>query len=160
MFTKLEQRSWIKIKVARCRSKLECFRGLREACEDAVLPYRTVAQWAKAFWEGGYAVQDNLLTGRSHVENNNSSTACLPVGCWSPESGFFGFSDKCEMCLKVVGGSNYIFMSLTSEKWLILSRILAIFLDFCEILNIHDKNEIFSFFSNFYIYFSISRWVT
>ena len=28
----------------------------------------------------------------------------------SPESGFLGFSDKCEMCLKVVGGNNYIFM--------------------------------------------------
>ena len=25
------------------------------------------------------------------------------------ESGFFGFSDKCEMCLKIVGGNNYIF---------------------------------------------------
>ena len=22
---------------------------------------------------------------------------------------FFGFSDKCEMCLKVVGGNNYIY---------------------------------------------------
>ena len=31
MFTKLEQRSWIKIKVARCRSTQECFQGLCEA---------------------------------------------------------------------------------------------------------------------------------
>ena len=23
--------------------------------------------------------------------------------------GFFGFSDKCEMCLRVVGANNYIF---------------------------------------------------
>ena len=31
MFTKLEQRSWIKIEVARCRSTEECFQGLCEA---------------------------------------------------------------------------------------------------------------------------------
>ncbi|KAJ4448832.1 hypothetical protein ANN_00223 [Periplaneta americana] len=38
MFTKLEQRSWIKIEVARGRSAQECFQGLREACDDAALP--------------------------------------------------------------------------------------------------------------------------
>ncbi|KAJ4450833.1 hypothetical protein ANN_02264 [Periplaneta americana] len=52
MFTKLEQRSWIKIEVARGRSAQECFQGLREACGDAALPYRTVARWVKAFREG------------------------------------------------------------------------------------------------------------
>ena len=35
-----------------------------------MLPYRTVARWIKAFREGRDAVQDNLRTGRSHVENN------------------------------------------------------------------------------------------
>ena len=49
------------------------------------------------------------------------------------------------MCLKVVGENNYFFVSFTSEKWLILSRILAIFLHFCEILNIRDKNETYCF---------------
>ena len=44
MFTKLEQRCWIKIEVARGHSTLECFQGLREACDDAVLPYLTVAR--------------------------------------------------------------------------------------------------------------------
>ena len=34
MFLKLEQRSWIKIEVARCRSTQECFQVLREACGD------------------------------------------------------------------------------------------------------------------------------
>ena len=63
----------------------------------------------------------------------------------SAESGFFRFSDKCEMCLKVLGGNNYFFMPFTSEKWLIISRILAIFLHFCEILNICNKNEIYCF---------------
>ncbi|KAJ4432029.1 hypothetical protein ANN_20643 [Periplaneta americana] len=51
-FTKLEQRPWTKIEVARGRSAQECFQGLREACGDAALPYRTVARWVKAFREG------------------------------------------------------------------------------------------------------------
>ncbi|KAJ4427628.1 hypothetical protein ANN_25276 [Periplaneta americana] len=63
-FTKLEQRSWIKIEVTRGRSAQECFQGLREACANAALPYHTVAQWVKAFREGMDSVQDNLCTGR------------------------------------------------------------------------------------------------
>ena len=59
MFTKLEQRSWIKIEVTRGRSTQEYFQGLREACCDAVLPYRTVARWVKAFREGRDAVEDD-----------------------------------------------------------------------------------------------------
>ena len=64
----------------------------------------------------------------------------------STESGFFGFSDKCEMCHRVVGENNYIFNGI--YKWRtteILSQILAIFVHFCEILNIRDKNETSSF---------------
>ncbi|KAJ4450669.1 hypothetical protein ANN_02098 [Periplaneta americana] len=38
--------------MARGRSAQECFQGLREACGDAALPYRTVARWVKAFREG------------------------------------------------------------------------------------------------------------
>ena len=34
VFTKLGQRSWIKIEVTRCRSTQESFQGLREACGD------------------------------------------------------------------------------------------------------------------------------
>ncbi|KAJ4436961.1 hypothetical protein ANN_17093 [Periplaneta americana] len=52
ILTKLEQRSWIKIEMARGHSAQECFQGLREACGDAALPYRTVARWVKAFREG------------------------------------------------------------------------------------------------------------
>ena len=62
------------------------------------------------------------------------------------DSGVFGFNDKCEMCLKVVGGNNNIFYVI--YKWkvtVILSRILAIFLHFRKILNIRDKNEIYCF---------------
>ena len=69
MFTELEQRSWIKTEVARCRSKQECFQRLREACGITALQYRTVARWIKAFREGRDSVKDNLRTGRSHVEN-------------------------------------------------------------------------------------------
>ena len=38
MRTRLEQRSWIKIEVARARSAQECFQRLHEACGDAALP--------------------------------------------------------------------------------------------------------------------------
>ena len=33
--------------MARCRSTQECFQGLREACGNAALAYRTVARWVK-----------------------------------------------------------------------------------------------------------------
>ena len=56
--------------VARCCSTQECFQGLREACGNAALPSSTVARWAKAFWEGKDAVQDNLRTEQPHVQNN------------------------------------------------------------------------------------------
>ena len=39
MFAKLEQRSWIKIEVARGRSTQECCQGLREACGDAATTF-------------------------------------------------------------------------------------------------------------------------
>ena len=58
------------------------------------------------------------------------------------------------MCLKVVGGHNYIFYVIYKWKMtVILSRILAIFLHFCEILNIHDKNETY-FFKQFFTFIS------
>ena len=40
MFTKLEQRSWIKIEVARIRSTQECSQGLREAL-DGTAPHHS-----------------------------------------------------------------------------------------------------------------------
>ena len=69
MFTKLDQRSWIKIEVLRGHSIYKYFQGLREACGGAALPYRTVARWIKAFLEGRDPVQGNLRTGRPHMEN-------------------------------------------------------------------------------------------
>ena len=72
MFTKLEQRSWIKIEVARCRSTQECLQGLRETPGDTALPYPTVAGWVKVFRKGRDAVQDNLRRERPQVENNKN----------------------------------------------------------------------------------------
>ena len=71
------------------------------------------------------------------------------------ESGFSGFNDKCETSLRVVGGSNLSFNVIFKWKTtLILSRILAIFLPFYEILNIRDKNEIFCFFLTIFTFIS------
>ena len=42
MFTKLEQRSWLKLKQAGAKQQ-KSYRGLEEACGTAALPYRTVA---------------------------------------------------------------------------------------------------------------------
>ena len=48
MFTKLEQRSWLKLKQAGIKQQ-KSYRGLEEACGTAALPYRTVARWVQAF---------------------------------------------------------------------------------------------------------------
>ncbi|PSN56163.1 hypothetical protein C0J52_03331 [Blattella germanica] len=42
MFSKQEQRMWIKIQCARSRTAEQCHRRLQEACGAAVLPFRTV----------------------------------------------------------------------------------------------------------------------
>jgi len=70
MFTKQDQRSWIKIEVARGCSAQTYFQGLREACGDAALPYRTVAWWVKLFYEGRDSIQDSRRSGRPHVETH------------------------------------------------------------------------------------------
>jgi hypothetical protein len=50
MFTKEDQRSWIKTEVARGCSAQTCLQGLRS---DAALPYRTVARCVKGGTQGG-----------------------------------------------------------------------------------------------------------
>ena len=49
MFSKQEQRTWIKIQSSRDRTAKQCHRGLQEACDAAALPYITVARWVAAF---------------------------------------------------------------------------------------------------------------
>ena len=56
--------------MARSSSSQECFQGLRKACGETALPYRTVARWVKASQEGRVVVQDTLLTEQPHVKNN------------------------------------------------------------------------------------------
>jgi len=63
MFTKEDQRSWIKIEVARGRSVQTCFQRLQEACGDAALPYHTVARWVKLFREGRDSIWDSRRSG-------------------------------------------------------------------------------------------------
>ena len=41
MFSKQDQRTWIKIQCARGRTAKQCLRVLQEACDAAALPYRT-----------------------------------------------------------------------------------------------------------------------
>ena len=51
MFSKQEQRSWIKIECARGRTARQCHQGLQEACGES-------ARWVKAFNEGHQNVAD------------------------------------------------------------------------------------------------------
>ncbi|KAJ4451759.1 hypothetical protein ANN_03231 [Periplaneta americana] len=74
---KKQNESWIPWEVGEKRNEgviqeriKRVLRGLREACADAALPYRTVAQWVKTFRKGRDLVQDNLRTGRPRVEDN------------------------------------------------------------------------------------------
>ena len=54
------------------------------------------------------------------------------------------------MCLKAVGGNNFIFYVIYKWKMTVISsRILAIFLHFCEVLNILYKNETYCFLTIF-----------
>ncbi|PNF17990.1 hypothetical protein B7P43_G17351 [Cryptotermes secundus] len=48
MFSKQEQRSWIKIECARGRTARQCCQGLQEACGESALPYRTLASLRSA----------------------------------------------------------------------------------------------------------------
>jgi len=67
MFSKQEQRSWIKIECARGRTARQCHQGLQEACGESALPYRTVARWVKVFNEGRQNVADMRRPGHPNV---------------------------------------------------------------------------------------------
>jgi len=78
MFTKLEQRSWLKIEAGRGKTARECYQGLVEVCGTAALPYRTVARWVQAFCAGWQNATDQLRPGRpSATEAQVSSVATL-----------------------------------------------------------------------------------
>ncbi|PNF32274.1 hypothetical protein B7P43_G16951 [Cryptotermes secundus] len=67
MFSKQEQRSWIKIECARGHTARQCHQGLQEACGESALPYRAVAMWAKAYNEGRQNVADMCRPGHPSV---------------------------------------------------------------------------------------------
>jgi len=67
MYSKQEQRSWIKIECARGRTAQQCHQGLQEACWESALPYRTVARWVKAFNKGCQNVAGMHRPGRPSV---------------------------------------------------------------------------------------------
>ena len=54
MFSKYEQRCFIKIRIARGKNARQCHTTLLKACGRQTLPYRrpTVARWAYAFCRG------------------------------------------------------------------------------------------------------------
>ena len=52
MFSKYEQRCFIKIQIARDKNARQCYKALLEACGKENLPYHTLARWAYAFRRG------------------------------------------------------------------------------------------------------------
>ena len=78
MFTKPEQRSWLKIEAGRGKTARECYRELVEVCGTAALPYRTGARWVHAFRAGRQNATDQPWPGRpSATEAQVSSVATL-----------------------------------------------------------------------------------
>ncbi|GBM53627.1 hypothetical protein AVEN_105509-1 [Araneus ventricosus] len=77
MFSKQEQRSWIKIESARSRTAQQCHQGLQEACGESGLPCRTMARWAKAFKEGRQNVADMRRPGHPSVSEEVYALAAL-----------------------------------------------------------------------------------
>ena len=81
MFSKQEQRSWIKIQCARGHTARQCHQDLQEACGESALPYRTVARWVKAFNEGRQNVADMCRPGHPSVSEKEvyALTALLDI---------------------------------------------------------------------------------
>ncbi|PSN38998.1 hypothetical protein C0J52_14026 [Blattella germanica] len=79
MFSKREQRTWLKIECARGRTASECHQGLQEACGAAALPYRTVARWVAAFRQGRENVEDIPRSGHPPVSDEDVQTVSALV---------------------------------------------------------------------------------
>ncbi|PNF37863.1 hypothetical protein B7P43_G07421 [Cryptotermes secundus] len=63
MFSKQEQRSWIKFECAKGRTARQYHQGLQGACGESALPYTTVASWVQAFNVGRQNVADTRRPG-------------------------------------------------------------------------------------------------
>ena len=71
MFTKQEQRTWLKFQCARGHTARQCHEGLVEAYGDAGLPYRTVAMWVRVFSEGRDNIEHMARPGRPSVSGED-----------------------------------------------------------------------------------------
>ena len=74
MFTKQEQRTWLKIQYARGHTERQCLEGLVKPCGDAASPYRTVARWVRIFNEGRDNVEQMARPGRPSVSEEDVET--------------------------------------------------------------------------------------
>ncbi|GBO43969.1 hypothetical protein AVEN_131688-1 [Araneus ventricosus] len=74
MFSKREQRSWIKIECARGRTAWQCH---QEACREPALPYRIVARWVKAFNDVCQRLADMRRPDRPNVSEEVYTVAAL-----------------------------------------------------------------------------------
>ena len=77
MFTRAEQRVFIKVQVARGRNARQIHKGLREACGDSALPYRTVARWTAAFEAGRQSADKEHGGGRIRTATDQHHVEAL-----------------------------------------------------------------------------------
>ena len=70
MILKQDQKSWLKIECATGHNARQCYKGLREACGEISLAYRTAAWWVKAFRDGRQNVTDMPRPGRPAVSED------------------------------------------------------------------------------------------
>ena len=71
MFSKYEQRCFIKVQVARGKNASQCFRALQEVWGKEVLPYRTIARWVEAFHRGRERCQHRVRAGSPVVATDD-----------------------------------------------------------------------------------------
>ncbi|PSN32627.1 hypothetical protein C0J52_22380 [Blattella germanica] len=88
MFSKYEQRCFIKIQVARGINARQCYTELLEACGKETLPYRTVARWANAFRRGREDVHQKRgasrpQSARDDVHVNAVRALLEELRCWT-----------------------------------------------------------------------------
>ncbi|PSN53204.1 hypothetical protein C0J52_04500 [Blattella germanica] len=88
MFSKYEQRCFIKIQVARGINARQCHTELLEACGKQTLPYCTVASWANAFRREREDVHQKRGVGRPQSARDdvhvNAVRALLETyRCWT-----------------------------------------------------------------------------
>ena len=84
MFSKGDQRLWLKIEVVHGKNASECYRGLLEACVTNTLPYRTVEQWVKAFRSGRNETADLQRTGQPSIPKKQIYTLSSFLTTYTP----------------------------------------------------------------------------